>query len=469
MVELTSLECIGAVSALLFLLFTTTETLWIWRRDKKLRLGYEIVAEDRANADEFEALGESLADHWNWLDSLIAILTFGCLGWFSSFLWLFLTALKEGLKNGPVESIEPSLWVHVLTCVCLALGWLLQLSKVYLAYHPRSTASRYSFYAYGLGLVAPTTMAWSFVLAKDFDSKTAVFSYISLGLVLVLVVLDLVKPVKHAAYLKTVLIQGRNLSAEELASPLDLLSYGWVNHILYKGAKKPLEHEDMPHLVRSDMMQNVVKRWIAFKSPKYSPIWNMLLFTKWNALFQITVAVLTTVLDFSTPFFVNRLLVWIQVKQPDEPIFWGLLLLIGLFIFEMTRMTLYGQINLSSTHWARQIKAAFMYDIFIKSLRRTGGADGDSSTEKGKKASQGKIVSLISADLNQLTWAINDIHYTLVDTPISLIVSISGLWYLLGPSTLAGIAVIVLSGPATTWAMRRLYKNFTVIREFKDK
>lgn len=93
----------------------------------------------------------------------------------------------------------------------------------------------------------------------------------------------------------------------------------------------------------------------------------------------------------------------------------------------------------------------------------------DGEGGKNQKASQGKIVSLMSSDTNQIRWFITDIHYPLVDLPITIIMSISGLLYLMGTPALAGLAIIIISGPVSGWTLNNLYKIVKIMRTFVDR
>lgn len=98
-------------------------------------------------------------------------------------------------------------------------------------------------------------------------------------------------------------------------------------------------------------MENILKRWKSFKKPLHSVVWDSLLYTQKFAWWQLSLATISTILDFSKPFFINRLLVWIQQKEPGMPNTVGFYLLGGMFICTILREILYGQIYLSGRHW----------------------------------------------------------------------------------------------------------------------
>ncbi|KAJ3337613.1 hypothetical protein HDU91_001423 [Kappamyces sp. JEL0680] len=388
---------------------------------------------------------------------------------------IFATAVAlAGVLSFEVNAVLQPYWAGesaeygvLVSPLALALGALFYVARLALAFYLVSSAPRYSFLSLALANVVLGKASFELLMKKD-DSQAAYTVYAALGLVVLSIVLELVKPVRHAAVLEAMVKDGRSLSLEETASPIAFVMFMWVNDLLKKGYQKPLEQEDLPHLHSKDKMQNIIERWEQCKKPQYSPIYNMLCFTANYAVFQFGMAVLSTILDFSKPFFINRLLVWIQNKKPDEPIYFGIFLLAGLFVADYARELLYGQLILSATHWGRQVRSAFIYDIFKKSLRRAGGADGDSA-EDGKKASQGKIVSLMSSDVHRLILTLSDLHYVTLDIPISLALSLSGLIYLMGVSSLAGMMIVILSGPVAAWASSSLYQKLSVIRYSRDR
>lgn len=125
-----------------------------------------------------------------------------------------------------------------------------------------------------------------------------------------------------------------------------------------------------------------------------------------------------------------------------------------------------GQIYLSARHWGMNLRSVFVYEIFKKSLRRTGGK---AIADDEVKASQGKIVSLMSNDTNQLKYFLTDLHSILIDIPLSIFISISGLLYVMGTPALSGLVVVLISGPISSWAMSRLYKILKATRAFVDR
>ncbi|EGF80018.1 hypothetical protein BATDEDRAFT_11954 [Batrachochytrium dendrobatidis JAM81] len=284
-------------------------------------------------------------------------------------------------------------------------------------------------------------------------------------------ILDVSNPPRNAARLKSVRVQKRSISGQETASFMSLISFSWVVPLLNLGRSKPLESEDIPHLAKYDQMDQVVERWKKLDKSN-NVFWDLLRMTHKYAAFQIFVSFITATLSFSNPFFINRLLNWIQNRQPEEGWVWGVVLLVGMFTFSILNDILNSQINLSGRHWGIQLRSVLMHEIFSKSTRRAGRS-GAIKSEEGEdddnSASQGKIVSLMSTDTRQIRNFITDIHSLLIDTPWSIIMSISGLLFLMGPPALAGLFVLVISGPISGWTLALRYKILKQTRTLQDR
>ncbi|KAJ3272856.1 hypothetical protein HDV01_005179 [Terramyces sp. JEL0728] len=347
-----------------------------------------------------------------------------------------------------------------------AASWVLQAILVYLELHPNSNAPRYFIMPYLLAIATQGFFCYALFEASSYLYSNLVLLVLNFSLLL----LHINNPIRNAKELSELKEDGRSASPEDLASPFSLMTFSWVQPLLDIGKNKHLDAEDLPQLAQKDQMDNIIKKWLAFRNPNHSVIWDSVLFTRSFAFYQINVAVISTVLDFAKPFFLNQLLSWIQYKQPGESLMKGAWLLIGLFVCSIIRETLYAQLFLNARHWGIQLRAVLVYEIFKKSLRRVAGSTmDDGEGGRNQKASQGKIVSLMSSDTNQIRWFITDIHYPLVDLPITIIMSITGLLYLMGTPALAGLAIIIISGPVSGWTLNNLYKIIKIMRTYVDK
>jgi hypothetical protein len=186
---------------------------------------------------------------------------------------------------------------------------------------------------------------------------------------------------------------------------LSYLTFSWANPLLKLGQEKPLEEEDLPHLTESDQMENVLKKWFEFRKSRRNIIWSLLWFTKSFGIFQTAIAILTTVLDFSNPFFMNLILKFIQDRQENNDLKYGVMLIFGMFVANLVKTVLNSQIELSGRKWGIQIRSILVHEILAKSLRRASVTSSKSlknDEDDDFYASIGKIVSLMSTDVGEI-------------------------------------------------------------------
>ncbi|XP_037120770.1 multidrug resistance-associated protein 4-like isoform X2 [Syngnathus acus] len=89
-----------------------------------------------------------------------------------------------------------------------------------------------------------------------------------------------------------------------------------------------------------------------------------------------------------------------------------------------------------------KMRVALCHVIYCKALRLSSQAMGQTTT--------GQIVNLLSNDINRFDEITLNLHYLWVG-PLQAIVVITFLWYEIGPSCLAGVAVLLLMLPVQTW------------------
>ena len=317
-------------------------------------------------------------------------------------------------------------------------------------------------------------MTWAMTETTSATSSQFIAYAVCVSVSSVLLVLDVINPPPNAARIEATKIDNRFSCREDTASLFSLLSFGWVDGLLQFGRTKVLEGDDLHHVRKDDQMDNVVRAWKKFHNKPNNVIWDLIWMTKEFLFFQISVSFITSTLSFSTPFFINRILNWIQSRDPEnDDMTYGTMLLFGMFLSSIALSLLNAQLNLSGRRWGMRLKAVLVHEIYSKSLRRAEKTiptkENEEEEEKNVSASQGKIVNLMSSDTNSIRSFITDIHSLLVDTPLSIILSISGLLYLMGPPALAGLAVIIISGPMSGIALASLYKIMKQTRAFQDR
>jgi NADH:ubiquinone oxidoreductase subunit 6 (subunit J) len=74
----------------------------------------------------------------------------------------------------------------------------------------------------------------------------------------------------------------------------------------------------------------------------------------------------------------------------------------------------------------------------------------------------------MSSDANRLYNFASFIHRPVVDLPLSAVISVAALWVLLGPSALAGLTIIILTGPMTAFISSYMIKEQLALNSATD-
>ncbi|KAJ3124334.1 hypothetical protein HK100_011273 [Physocladia obscura] len=285
--------------------------------------------------------------------------------------------------------------------------------------------------------------------AEPLSSAPLAVAAASLVLLAPMVVLETIQRYWQSTFVGSLLdeqqrAQGlREPCREADASFLAKLTFSWIDALLIKARSKPLEDEDVWDLSDKDKTVNVVANFRPFQ---------------WRIIVVFGGCVVAAILDFSKTFFLNRIIVFLQSPRKDQDQIRGFTLLVGLLCGQLITSTINGWVFYLARRNAINIRSTLVSEIYEKALRRSAGVGKEKKDAETKvsmfdkpdqKANIGKIVSLMSSDANRLYNFAGFIHRPLVDLPISCIISVAALLYLLGPSALAGLLVVLISGPAT--------------------
>ncbi|KAJ3237858.1 hypothetical protein HDU81_008767 [Chytriomyces hyalinus] len=304
--------------------------------------------------------------------------------------------------------------------------------------------------------------------AEPKTSNPLAIAITSLFLVVVMLVVETIQRYWQATFTGSFLSQQelkdgvREPSREHDASFLSKLTYAWIDPLLLKARSKPLEDEDIWDLPEQDKTASLVSRFKAYQQRTSSLMNALFSFFKWRIFVVFGGCVIGAVLDFSKTFFLNRIIVYLQTPRRDQNVTDGYYLLAGLLLGQLVTSTVNGWVFYLARRNAINLRSTLVSEIYEKALRRSAGVTKEKKGEEGEaakkksmfdkpdqKANIGKIVSLMSSDANRLYNFAGFIHRPLVDLPISAIISVTALLYLLGPSALAGLLVVMVSGPAT--------------------
>ncbi|KAJ2101693.1 hypothetical protein IW146_009275, partial [Coemansia sp. RSA 922] len=253
-------------------------------------------------------------------------------------------------------------------------------------------------------------------------------------------------------------------SSEFNVSWYSTLSYSWLNDILRKGSARRLEASDLYRLDKSDMPIPNWRRYLRHRKPGRSLLVTLLLVFAPEMILQTALSLAATVLQFSGPFFLQRILRSIDVLGgnngndnkllAEKSIRSAYLDAFGLLFFTLAAATLSNQNPWIGRHTGLRIKGILVAELSSKTLRRRGKGsckgkslvDGVDAAPTAEAAADGKIMNLVSADFLRVVEA-----FAYPDKALSLpLMLLIGIWYmymLLGVSALVGLTMTVLYMP----------------------
>lgn len=235
---------------------------------------------------------------------------------------------------------------------------------------------------------------------------------------------------------------------ENHSSYLSKLVFFWFESLAWKGWRKPLVYEDLWELNEEDLSKVqypiFAKNWNEVKEQnKGKPVSVFKVLVKTFGPLFLSGAALKLVQDCLTfvPPRILRLLINF-VGNPEEENWKGYLYVGILFCTSIIQTIFLAQYFHKMFILGMRIKASLTGAIYRKALKISNAAR--------KESTVGEIVNLMSVDTQRLMDLVAYLNMVW-SAPLQIIVSLYFLWETLGPSVLAGVAVMILMIPINGW------------------
>ncbi|KAL4728877.1 Transporter of the ATP-binding cassette (ABC) [Fusarium chlamydosporum] len=305
---------------------------------------------------------------------------------------------------------------------------------------------------------------------------------------------------------KTVLLEwedGIEPSREPLASLFSLAVFGWVDAIVWKGWKVPMEMEHVWNLLPKDKAAAVIADYRQMKRTG-SLAMHLLKYFRRDLLIQCALAVLAGLFTFAPTLLLKVILEFVEnygtVSENDRPINVLWLYVIGLPVVDLIRSYADNQALWIGRKICIRVRALIIGDIYAKALRRKASAGKDKVLlEEAKKSTKGDeaqdgfigkvkralsmkkddkkatpndaesandpikddkkddsndeqanlgtIINLMSIDSFKISEVTAYLHFLCASAPTQLIVAIVLLWQVMGLSAIPGIVVMIFLLP----------------------
>jgi ABC-type multidrug transport system fused ATPase/permease subunit len=288
---------------------------------------------------------------------------------------------------------------------------------------------------------------------------------------------------KQTMLLATDTTSGLTLSLEPFASLIQLVTFSWFTPMIHIGYKKTLEMKDLWDLVLQDKSAASVRTYVVYAKPGRPFIVSLILTLKNLVLYQVFVALAAALLVFAGPFFLNRLLSYLEstdgtVRTSWEPYFYVL----GLFVCSSLSSLLYGQTYFTGRRVGTRLRAILNSLLYRKTLTRNPhiiptpsmqhvqddaedeAAEGANKTEEnGKTETEVATPNVVNQDINVLIGTdtqrlldyLSYVHFILT-TPVQIILAITALYHVLGWSALMGVVLMAIMMPIQSFLSKIL-------------
>lgn len=252
-------------------------------------------------------------------------------------------------------------------------------------------------------------------------------------------------------------------SPEETCSWLEYyVTYEWLTPLMLRGMRKQVTLEELPRLPWYDEPLLLLSRIQEARRKGKSTLWTLLYFLPTELISMGGWIASSFVLEMIAPFAMYRLLGYLS--HPEESSFRPWAWLILLFIGPLSRSVCFQQYIFTSTRLIVRVKAALTQELYYKAMNSMEledevfaeiAATGKEKRVEQNTTSTGRLANLMGADTDAITRG-RDIVIVVCGITSGSIVSLIGLYKLLGWSALVGIAMMLILSPLPVLIARRM-------------
>ncbi|ORZ03251.1 P-loop containing nucleoside triphosphate hydrolase protein [Syncephalastrum racemosum] len=268
-----------------------------------------------------------------------------------------------------------------------------------------------------------------------------------------------------------------NLTSPECtASILSWSMFNWITPLLMTGYRRLLTKDDLYDLTYQHRAASAHNDYRAHNTSGSELSWRRTLRSIYYAnrrtiWIQFTLSNFTVLLSYLRPYLQERLLRYIETYHahgPTADISVAYMVAFGLFAAALVTQLLNNIGNWAGRHWSIRTRSMLDSELFAKTLRRKASASQGEEDEDGRA---GKIVNLMSVDTNCI--AEFPVCVSMLYTgPLEITIALVYLSKLLGVAAFVGLAVLIISMPAT-WlfaqAIRSTYDNLSTTRDKRGR
>ncbi|CRG87680.1 hypothetical protein PISL3812_04700 [Talaromyces islandicus] len=257
------------------------------------------------------------------------------------------------------------------------------------------------------------------------------------------------------------------------ASLLSLVTFSWLDPLIRQGYYQPLELEDVWNLTVSRHAGTILHEFRQ-QYKNYKLLWKLLRYFDKDLITQAAWTVFSNLFTFIPTLLLKAILEYVQDPR-STPANAAWLYAILLFVSGAMQGIADGQaLWIGRNNIGLKLRAIIIGEIYSKAMRRKAGAtteakeDGDDEDSKKKKkksdkeeeenpaqmARLGTIINLMAIDSFKVSEVSAYLHFLWASVPTQVIIAILLLYRVLGFSSFAGIALMILILPVNLFIAR---------------
>ncbi|GAA5991157.1 hypothetical protein JCM10908_006564 [Rhodotorula pacifica] len=256
----------------------------------------------------------------------------------------------------------------------------------------------------------------------------------------------------------------RPRSPEDANTVWGALSYSWMSGLMYTARTRALHPLDVWALSLNNRAEVLSRRFGALKSKTLTR--KLLRASARDIAIDATLKLVAVSSEYLRPFFIQKILENLTLAYLSKPSFgtamkegdalppWSPIEKAYLYTFLAFLSALVKTLaQQRHFHYARRIgmrlRSELTIALFEKALRRrdkAGAVEGGEINGQSANASVGKVVSMISDDVNRVLRMGCDSHL-IYGAPLEIVLGLIFLYNLMGWSALVGVFLLVLSSP----------------------
>ncbi|KAG2235533.1 hypothetical protein INT48_003096 [Thamnidium elegans] len=272
---------------------------------------------------------------------------------------------------------------------------------------------------------------------------------------------------------------GKQVNGKQVESLLGIFYFYWMTPIIDTINERgdQLTDKDLPTLPPTHRAHNMFYIFRQTRSKK-NLLYRIYLSNQYSINMQALLGVVLPVLYYTTPFFLNRLLLIIQEitsgAGDERSLALGLGYIFAMSLFIVLLNALIGQIwFFSQSSTQMRVKSMLNLEIYRKTLRRMDASVLSSVNHADKEAEDdssktGMIVNLMSTDSARISdfasW-----WFVILEAPLELIIGTYFLFTLLGWSSVLGLSCMIIMLPLNQFNSKIFVRTQDALMKARDK